>query len=740
MPDGRGLLEELKRRHVWRVAIAYAVAGWLLVQVATQVFPFFAIPNWAVRLVVVLIVIGFPVAVVWAWVYELTPEGIRRTAPADSPEASAAHEHRRIGHKLNAIIVSVLVLAVALFGWRFYAARRATAPPQTANVTPAVSAAPIAEKAPASVGVRPVPAKSIAVLPFENLSNDKDNDYFVAGMQDLILTKLADIGDLKVIARTSTAKYASHPEDLKSIGRQLGVATILEGSVQKQGKQVLINVQLIDTDTQSHLWAQDYTRSLDDVFGVEGEVAETIATALDAKLSSAEAARLAAVPTRNEAAYDLYLRAEYKTNQAELGGNNPLILAAAVSLYRQAIDKDSGFALAYARLSYAESALAFEGAGGKDVAQLSAQARKDAEQALNLAPDLATAQLALGYNDYWGRRDFEGALKAFAAALALRPNDPGALEGQGLVQRRMGRFDAAIASFEQAFTQNPRSSVLAEDIAATYMNAGRYSDAERWSQRALTLEPGNIAAKEDYVHSILLGSGDVAGALAATDPASREPTAGYSNRVKVGMRVPLLIYERRYREALDLLDSVPVNVPDSFLAYVEIGKPQTRARLFRLLGEPERATPLYEQVLPILRTQLKVQQYLDVGAVWNRIAEAELGLGHTTEGLEALAKSQVIASRSDDHLDAPRLIQSNAAQYAQAGRADLAVPLLAKALATPGIGGDYSPIMLWLDPYWDPIRRDARFQALLQQYAKYKPAVIYPAPAATTSHSVRRLG
>jgi TolB-like protein len=485
--DGRGFLEELKRRHVWRVAIAYAVAGWLLVQVATQVFPFFAIPGWAVRLVVILIVIGFPVAVIWAWVYELTPEGIRRTAPVDAPDARAEHGHRRIGRKLNAVIVIVVVLAVALLGWRFHAARRAIAPPQNAALT---SAAPIAEKAPASVGMRSVPAKSIAVLPFENLSSDKDNDYFVAGMQDLILTKLADIGDLKVIARTSTAKYASHPEDLKSIGRQLGVATILEGSVQKQGKQVLINVQLIDTNTDSHIWAQDYTRTLDNVFGVEGEVAGKIAAELDAKLSAADAVRLAAVPTRNEAAYDLFFRAEYQANRTQIVGN-PTLIGAAIRLYRQAIEKDPGFALAYARLSYVESAHAASG-GEDDAARLDAQARADAAQALGLAPNLAAAQIALGYNLYWSRRDYDGALRAFAKALALRPNDSGALEGQGLVQRRMGRFDKAIVSFERAFAQDPRNSVLADDVGSTYMMVGRYPDAERWLSRALTLSPDNI--------------------------------------------------------------------------------------------------------------------------------------------------------------------------------------------------------------------------------------------------------
>jgi TolB-like protein/Flp pilus assembly protein TadD len=711
--------QRLKQRKLVQWAIAYAAFAFALLQGLDVIAQRFDWPDAAERYLILALAVGFFLVLVVAWYH-----GERGAQRIRGPEL---------------LIIALLLAIGGTLIWRFGPA--AVNGPHAAQFSPAVTRAaptsetPVVQRSSAiavpTIAAQPIPAKSVAVLPFENLSNDKDNDYFVAGMQDLILTKLADIGDLKVIARTSTAKYASHPDDLKSIGRQLGVASILEGSVQKQGKQVLINVQLIDAGSDSHLWAQDYTRTLDNVFGVEGEVAQKIAAALDARLSSAEAAHLTTVPTRNEAAYDLFLRAEYQTSQAELGDGNPLRLAAAIPLYRQAIEKDAGFALAYARLSYAESDFTFEGAGGQDAAQLDAQARNDAKQALKLEPDLAAAQLALGYNDYWGHRDFDGALKAFAAALALRPNDPGALEGQGLTQRRIGRFGAAIMSLEQAFTQNPRNSVLAADIGSTYMTMERYSDAERWLLRALTLEPDNISAKEDLAHSILFGGGDVARALAAADPAPHGPTTptGYSNRIKVGTRVPLLIYQRQYRQALALLDSVPVNVPDPFLAYVVIGKPQTRARLFRLLGEPERATPLYEQVLPLLRTQLKMQRAIAQGAVWNRIAEAELGLGHAADGLDALAKSQAIASRSDDHLSASKLMQVDAGLYAQANRPDLAVPLLAKALATLGIGGDYSPVMLWLDPDWDPIRHDPGFQALLKQYARSKPAVIPVAPA-----------
>ena len=701
--------QRLRQRKLVQWAIAYVAFAFALLQGLDVVAQRFDWPGALERNLILALAVGFFVLLVLAW-----------------------YHGERGAQRIGGTELLILALLLAIGGtliWRLGPAA-ASGPRATPLGSATLGAAPnpatptarhASAVATPILAAPPIPAKSIAVLPFENLSGDKDNDYFAAGMQDLILTKLADIGDLKVIARTSTAKYASRPDDLKTIGQQLGVASILEGSVQKQGRQVLINVQLIDSRSDSHIWAQAYTRTLDNVFGVEGEVAGKIADALNAKLSSAETAKLAVVPTRNQAAYDLFLRAEYQTNQAELQGGNPLTTAVAIPLYRQAIEKDPGFALAYARLSYAESYLSYEGAGGQDAAQLSARARADAEQALKLAPDLAAAQLALGYNDYWGRRDFDGALKAFAAALALRPSDPGTLEGQGLTQRHLGRFDAALASLEQAFTQDPRSSVLAADIGSTYMAMERYPDAERWSLRALTLEPHNIVAKEQYVQSILFGSGDIARAMTSA--------TGDSNRMKVGTRVPLLIYQRQYRQALELLDSAPVNIPDPFLAYVVIGKPQTQARLLRWLGEPGRARPLYEQVLPMLRTQLRMQRGIDQGVVWNRIAETELGLGHTAEGLDALAKSQAIASRSNDYLSASRLMQFNAAQYAQAGRPDLGVPLLAKALAMPGVGLYYSPVMLWLDPYWDPIRKDARFQALLKQYARYKPAVIPVAAA-----------
>ncbi|TAN05410.1 MAG: tetratricopeptide repeat protein [Rhodanobacteraceae bacterium] len=571
-------------------------------------------------------------------------------------------------------------------------------------------------------GVTSIPAKSIAVLPFENLSNDKNNAYFVAGMQGLILTKLADIGGLKVIARTSTSKYASHPDDLKTIGQQLGVSTILEGSVQKAGNQVLINVQLIDCETDSPIWAKSYTRTLTNVFGVEGDVAEKVASALKAKLSPAETARLASKLSPDAAANDLFLQAEYQGNQGQTNYDTTN-WKAAIPLYQQAIARAPDFALAYARLSDTQSVLAWFGGGGMDVKQLITDARSNAKQALKLAPNLPAAHLALGYNDYWGRGDYADALKAFAAALALRPNDAGALTAQGFVERRQGRFDAAIISLQQASTLDPRNSTLAFYLGTTYMMMSRYPDAERAFLRAQALDPHNRNAKIRLSNAIVLASGDIPRALAASE--------GDEPQLKL-QRVTLLTWQRKYKNALALLESVP-DTPDNFGPTTRRGpKSLSQAELYRLLGHMTQARALYAQVLPQVRAELAQQQGIVQALVWQNLAAAELGLGHTAQAMAAVAEAQAINKHSHDSVDGPVLMELSAAFYAKANRAGLAVSILAKALVSPGIGGYYSPVMLWIDPAWDPIRHNPGFQALLKKYAKYRPAVVH----STSSRSV----
>src|SRR5262245_52793713 len=381
----RNLFAELKRRNVYKVAIAYAVVAWLLMQIASQIFPFFEIPNWAVRLVVLLLVIGFPVALILAWAFELTPEGIKRTEDVDVSKSI----RRKTGRKLDFLIIAVLLLVIAgLLFQRLHP-----------NVSRAVSSSP---------------EKSLAVLPFENLSEDKANAYFADGIQEEILTRLAKIADLKVISRTSTQRYQSKPGNLAEIAKQLGVANIVQGSVQKAADQVRVNVQLVNAQTDSHLWAETYDRKLTDIFGIESEIAKGIAESLQAKLTGHEEQALAVKPTNNSEAYDAYLRG-LAFEARNISATDALLKA--IDFYERAVQLDPNFALAWARLARADAYLNL-----RDTAAAHQHAAKAAlENAQKLEPTLPETLLALGYYQYCVLRDYGLAKTTFKQVSTILP-------------------------------------------------------------------------------------------------------------------------------------------------------------------------------------------------------------------------------------------------------------------------------------------------------------------------------
>src|SRR5204863_5993420 len=312
----RRFFAELKRRNVYKVAIAYGVVAWLLMQIASQIFPFFEIPNWTVRLVVLLLILGFPIALILAWAFELTPEGLKRTEAVDREAPKPSR---------NRLWIHIVIVAAGLSVGLFFVGRY-TAPKVTRSSDSL--------------------AKSIAVLPFDNLSRDPDNAYFAEGIQEEILTRLAKIADLKVISRTSTQRYQSKPVNLAEIAKQLGVANILEGSVQKAGDQVRVNVQLLNAQTDFHLWADTYDRKLVDIFSVESEIARAIAEALQAKLSGGEQRALAVKPTNNPEAYDAYLRGLAFDTRNYSALASPDVVAKAAGFYERAVQLDPNFAIA----------------------------------------------------------------------------------------------------------------------------------------------------------------------------------------------------------------------------------------------------------------------------------------------------------------------------------------------------------------------------------------------------------
>ncbi len=468
---------ELKRRNVYKVAVAYAVVGWLLVQVATQVFPFFEIPNWAVRLVVLGIVIGFPIALVIAWAFELTPQGIKRTEDADLAPRPIAKSHTWIY-----VVVIGAAISVGLFFLGRYTAGKS-------------SAASTSE----------LPAKSIAVLPFDNLSRDPDNAFFAEGVQDEILTRLAKVADLKVIARTSTQRFESAPENLPEIARQLGVMNILEGTVQKVNDQVRVNVQLINVLTNAHLWAEIYDRKLTDIFAVESDIAKTIADTLQAKLTGTEKSAMSNTPTEDPVAHELYLKGRHFWG---LRGDN---LPRAIEFYNQAIARDPNYALAYAGLSETYVLLPYyTGADPKDVRP---KARAAALKALELNPNLAEAHNAIGKVAYNDDIDIQKSIREHQRAIELSPNYAGAHHWLTGPLKALGRLDEAIAESRRSTELDPLSAVNMVDLAQAYLFARRFKEADATLKRALEIDPGFAYAH--WTYGILLQvSGDLEGARA----------------------------------------------------------------------------------------------------------------------------------------------------------------------------------------------------------------------------------
>ncbi len=483
------LWTRLRQRKLVQWVVAYVAGAWAGMQVLDLAADSYHWPDLVMHAAFGALALGLVITLLLAW-----------------------YHGERGAQKVTGVELLLLAGVFAIGGFLIWHYAGSGSPPTSAGRAPA-SAVAASAAMPKPKPAASIPAKSIAVLPFENLSSDKNNQYFADGMQDLILTKLADIGDLAVISRTSTMKYGSHPEDLKTVGQQLGVATILEGSVQKVGDQVLVNVQLIDARNDHHIWAESYTRTLKNVFSVEGEVAQKIADTLKARLSPDETRRLATTLSDDPAANDLYLQGEYFSHRGSINYDTAA-MKRAIGFYRKAIARAPDFAQARAHLSINESELAWNGGGGTDTATLYADALDQAEQALKLAPDLADAQLALGFYNYWGRGDYPAALKAFSAALALRPNDIQALWGKAYVLRRQGRFHQAMGLFDKALALDPRNTSLFAERAGTLMALGQYDRAQQSFQRALALDPANATATAFSALAMVLQNGDLSGALA----------------------------------------------------------------------------------------------------------------------------------------------------------------------------------------------------------------------------------
>src|SRR5881227_3553321 len=465
---------ELKRRNVYKVAVAYAVVAWLTIQAASIFLPAFNAPQWAMQIVILILVVGFPIALAFSWAFEITPEGIVRESEVAADESIAHHT----GRKIVGLTIVVAVVAAGLLVFQLIRAR--TWSERQSNGSTSGPGGTIANK-------------SIAVLPFDNLSGDPQNAYFSEGIQDEILTRLAKIAELKVISRTSTQRFKSAPNDLRQIAQQLGVANILEGSVQKANDQVRVNVQLINALTDAHLWADTYDRKLTDIFAVETEIAKTVADVLQAKLTGSEQHVIAARPTANSEAHQLYLKGRFFWNKRT--GND---LKKSIDYFEQAIAADPNYALAYAGV--ADGYVWLPGYTAGTPRDSYPKAKAAAKKALELDDTLAEARTSLAIAIWLYDFDSSQANREFQRAIELNPNYAIAHQQYGNVTlSALGRFDDAIAEGKRAVELDPLSLVINTDLGVDYCYARRYDEAIAQLRKTLEMDAGF------YIAHVVLG-------------------------------------------------------------------------------------------------------------------------------------------------------------------------------------------------------------------------------------------
>jgi TolB-like protein/Flp pilus assembly protein TadD len=657
-----GFFEEVQRRKVYRVAAAYIIAAGFIIQIGSAVFPAWELPNWTFRFVVVLLLIGFPIALILAWAYDVTPQGIRAT-----PTTSASGGHRR-RNLIMLIAAGVIVSAVAGF-----------------FILPRVSARKI--------------DKSIAVLPFQNLSDEKANAYFADGMQDDILTNLSKIGDLKVISRMSVMSYRDAGiRNAREIGKALGVATLLEGSVRRIGNRVRVNVQLINADNDEHIWAEDYDRDLTDVFAIQTDLAQKITSALQAKLSPSEKARLDHQPTQNPDAYLLFIQAHDYASKTDMFRDTSL---KAEPLFEQAIKLDPNFALAFAGLSMVESWVYHS---SEPIAARREKARLNADEALRLQPDLPEGHLALGFSYYYGDRDYERALAEFDIARRGLPNESQAYFAIGSIQRRQGKWAESTANLEKAAALDPKDGSVLLNLAFSYIATRNYDAADKILDRGIEAAPQSFSLRALKGWLAIMWKGDFS--VAEKELALVPPGIDQDDLATL-IRVSVLTLQQKFPEALQLVHQIPKETLPSRTT-APCPKAFLEGSLYLYQGDKVKAQAAFETAR-IVAEQL-VQESPDDAARHGQLGLILAGLGRKEEAIKEGKRAVVLLPEAQDALDGPEVAVVLAQIYAWTGEHDQAFELLDHLLQVPN---SLTVPILKLDPVWDPLGKDPRFEKLI---------------------------
>ena len=659
-----GFFEELQRRKVYRVAAAYIIAAGFIIQIGSAVFPAWELPNWALRLVVVFLLVGFPVALILAWAYDVTPQGIQAT-----PAPPGTHRRRNV---IALIAIGLAISAVA----GFFLFPRASGR---------------------------IVEKSIAVLPFQSLSDEKENAYFADGIQDDILTNLSKIGDLKVISRMSVMAYRGDAlRNAREIGKALGVATLLEGSVRRAGNRVRVSVQLINANNDEHIWAEDYDRDLTDVFAIQTDLAQKIASSLQAKLSPNEKERLDRPPTQNPDAYLLFLQAHDYATRMDLFHQTS---SKAVPLFEQAIKLDPNFALAFAGLSMAESWVYHS---SDPVPTRREKARLNALEALRLQPDLPEGHLALGFSYYYGDRDYERALTEFETARQGLPNEAQAYLAIGAIQRRQGKWTESIANLEKAASLDPKNVSILTNLASNYMALRNFEAAEKITDRAIAIAPQSFETLVLKGYLALAWKGD----LSVTEKEfSSMPAETDPNGLMTWARYWILTLQRKFPEALAVVEKFP---GETLITDTTAPSPKAflEGRIHLFQGDKPTSQIEFEQARVVSEKLLREAPEDPARHAQHGLILA--ALGRKQEAIAEGKRAVQLLPESRDAFDGPRCTAALAQIYAWTGESDEALRLIDHLL---GIPNGLAISTLKLDPGWDPLRKDPRFQALIDKYA-----------------------
>jgi TolB-like protein/Tfp pilus assembly protein PilF len=661
-----GFFEELKRRKVYRVAIAYIVAGWALAQGLAQVLPVFEISNSVIRVVIALLLIGFPVALVLAWVFDVTPQGIKATPSI----ASAGHRRRNV---IMLAATGVIISAAAGF-----------------FLLPRAAAHKI--------------DKSIAVLPFQNLSDEKENAYFADGVQDDILTNLSKIGDLKVISRTSVMSYRGQTPNVRDIGKALGVSTILEGSVRRAGNRVRVNVQLIDATTDEHLWASDYDRDLTDVFAIQTDLAQKITEALQARLSPSERAQIERKPTENGEAYLAFIQAHNLQNAVEDLGK----LKQSEQLYARAIELDPKFALALACYSQLESWIFHTFDPTRERRE---KAGTLAERAVQLQPDLPETHLALGFSYYYGDNNYDAALREFEIARQGLPNESDAYLAIGAIQRRQGKWAESTANLEKAVSLNPKDTFPLQNLAFNYQMLRNFDAANKTIDRGLQINPIGVGLWEIKSKLAIAEKGDLSVSEKAFQAVTSMPMSNVEKLWIAGARADVFLLERKYKEGLREAESLPDDLLRTEFPQHLSGKYYLIGFARKALQDEAGARAAFLRAKELLDAQLKESP--DAADMHIQLAKVLAYLGEKDAALAEARRATELVPESKDAFGGPEIAAGVAEVHAILGDNGRAIEILERLLSRPSA---VTVQDLKVNPIWDSLRSDPRFQALIDKY------------------------